>query len=73
MSKVTIEYDLPEEQADYALHFYAHSLYCALYDISNLLRSIEKGWDGNSEELYNEKLFEIIRDILSESKLWELE
>ena len=72
MTEITIKFDLPEEQGEYDLIYHSSDMYSALVEIQNYLRSIEKGYLENSEDLYNEKLFERIRNLIEESGIWQM-
>jgi len=72
MSKAILEFDLPEEKDEYELYFHSREMYESLYEISNLLRKIEKGYMDDAEEMYNEQLFEMIKGLIGESGIWDL-
>jgi len=72
MPLVTVQFNLPDEQPEYDMFNIASSMHSALFGIQSLLRSIEKGYEEDSEEMYNEKLFDKLRDIISESDIWKI-
>lgn len=73
--KVTINLDTSNDGEEHQLNlfFKAPDFYVALFDIAQLLRDISKGSITNSEEMYNEKLFEQLNEIISNSGMWEFE
>ena len=40
--KAKIEFNLPEDQSDYHIHFQALSMYCALHEVQQFLRQKTK-------------------------------
>ena len=73
MPRIRIEYTLPDDEADYALYTISREMYSALTTIGDLMRGIEKGWQEEAEEMYNEKLFKKLYDLLDESRVWEID
>jgi len=64
MPKITVNFDLPEEQSEYDTFNNARNYYCALWDLSQQLRQWYKYDDRDSisiEELQN-KFYEILDD-----------
>ena len=72
MTKITIEYNLPEEQNEYDIHYHANKLYSALFEITTLMRNIEKGYINEAEKIYNAEFFEKLSEIILESGYWNL-
>ena len=67
MPKITVEFQLPEEQEEFDMYYIASTIYCALSDIQTLLRDIEKGRtfsEEECEEMYSENLFDKIRELI---------
>jgi hypothetical protein len=65
--KATLEFNLPEDQADFDLAVQGGKLYCALWDISQELRTLykyeeldEKEWA--MVERIRDKFYEILND-----------
>lgn len=62
MPKVTIEFDLPEEQEEYDIYSKATSLHACLWDLKQDLRNTRKYLELSVEE---DRIYEEIQD-----KLW---
>jgi len=61
--KAKIEFNLPEDQAVYHIHFQSLSMYCALNDMQQFLR-LKIKYDDLSDEAF--KAYEECRDYLSQ-------
>jgi hypothetical protein len=66
MPKVTFEFNLPEENAEFETFSQAGKMHSALWEITQKFRSIEKWGDEGAQTLRVEKVREIIYEILNE-------
>ena len=67
MSKVTIEYTLPEEQNEYHINSHALDFACSLWNIDQKLRNwIKYGHNFKSADEALEETREILREVMDE-------
>ncbi len=66
MSKLKLEFNLPEEKEDADVATHAVDLYFSLYDIDNFLRECIKynkvGFDVETADKIRDKLYEILEE-----------
>lgn len=62
--RATFEFDLPDDNEDYKLHYQASDLHCAIWDYAEWLRGICKHGDPDSvnAEKCREKLYELLNE-----------
>ncbi len=62
--KAMLEFQLPEENEEYRLHYQASDLHCAVWDYADWLRNICKYQDPSkvTADACREKLYEFLRE-----------
>lgn len=69
--KAILEFNLPEDNADFTMSTKAHSYHLALWDLDQHLRSEIKYNDALSEDAYDTyvKVREKLRDLMNENNI----
>jgi hypothetical protein len=60
--KATLEFNLPEDQAEHLRAVHAGAAWCALYEVDNRLRNLLK-YGTSKDSSYEQELSEIRREI----------
>lgn len=65
MPKAILEFNLPEEREDFELHMNASKYFCAIHDIKNYIRQLNKYDERDTipKEELTEKLYALLDDL----------